>query len=252
MISIDKITKSYGTTTVVDAVDLELPTGGVTSIIGPNGAGKSTLLSIIARLLRSDSGAVRVAELNVADCDTRELAKVLSVLKQDNHLAVRLTVNDLVAFGRFPHSRGRLTVTDRAIIDAAIDYLDLTDLRDRFLDEMSGGQRQRAFVAMVLAQDTDYVLLDEPLNNLDMPHARAMMHRLRRAADELGKTIVVVIHDINFASAWSDRIVAMKDGAVVATGTPEEIIRADVLGSIYEMDITILEAGGQRLALYYR
>lgn len=251
MIAIDRLTKSYGAAPVVDDVTLDLPTGGLTSIIGPNGAGKSTLLGIIARLLTADAGRVTVAELDVADCDNRELARVLSVLKQDNHLAVRLTVADLVAFGRYPHCGGRLGDVDRQIVDAAIDYLDLADLRDRFLDEMSGGQRQRAFVAMVLAQDTDYVLLDEPLNNLDMPHARSMMRRLRRAADELGKTIVVVIHDVNFASVWSDRIVAMKAGRVAAIGTPAEIIDEGVLRDIYDMDLSVREVDGQRLALYY-
>ncbi|MDO5682206.1 MAG: ATP-binding cassette domain-containing protein [Propionibacteriaceae bacterium] len=251
MISIEKLTKRYGSSTVVDDVTLDLPTGGVTAIIGPNGAGKSTMLSIIARLLDADSGGVTVGSLNVAECDTKELAKVLSVLKQDNHLSVRLTVADLVAFGRYPHSGGRLSDLDRQIVDAAIAYLDLDDLRHRFLDEMSGGQRQRAFVAMVLAQDTDYVLLDEPLNNLDMSHARAMMRRLRRAADELGKTIVVVIHDINFASVWSDHIVAMKNGRVAAVGPPDVIITEDVLQQVYDMDLTVHEVAGQRFALYY-
>lgn len=251
MISIETLTKRYGSSTVVDDVTLDLPTGGVTAIIGPNGAGKSTMLSIIARLLDADSGGVTVGSLNVAECDTKELAKVLSVLKQDNHLSVRLTVADLVAFGRYPHSGGRLSDLDRQIVDAAIAYLDLDDLRHRFLDEMSGGQRQRAFVAMVLAQDTDYVLLDEPLNNLDMSHARAMMRRLRRAADELGKTIVVVIHDINFASVWSDHIVAMKNGRVAAVGAPDVIITEEVLQQVYDMDLTVHEVAGQRFALYY-
>ncbi|HHV22792.1 MAG TPA: ATP-binding cassette domain-containing protein [Propionibacterium sp.] len=251
MITVAGVTKRYGSSVVVDGVSLQLPVGGVTSIIGPNGAGKSTLLGMVARLLKTDAGRVTVGELDVASCDTRELAKVLSVLKQDNHLAVRLTVEDLVGFGRYPHCGGRLGPRDRAIVEAAIGYLDLEDLRDRYLDEMSGGQRQRAFVAMVLAQDTDYVLLDEPLNNLDMSHARAMMRRLRRAADELQKTIVVVIHDINFASVWSDRIVAMKDGRVAAVGTPADIIDERVLSGIYDMDLAVREVEGQRLALYY-
>ncbi|WP_268595839.1 ATP-binding cassette domain-containing protein, partial [Escherichia coli] len=138
----------------------------------------------------------------------------LAILRQDNHLPLRLTVRDLVAFGRYPHTGGRLTLDDKVHIDRAIAYLELEPLADRYLDEMSGGQRQRAFVAMVLCQDTRYVLLDEPLNSLDMKHAVAMMGTLRRAADELGKTVVLVLHDINFASAYADRIVAMKAGRV--------------------------------------
>jgi iron complex transport system ATP-binding protein len=116
---------------------------------------------------------------------------------------------------------------------------------------MSGGQRQRAFVAMALCQDTDYVLLDEPLNNLDMRHAVSMMRRLRRAADELGRTVVLVLHDINFASCWSDRIVAMRDGAVVHQGTPDEIMREDVLREIYGMDIPVQNVGGHRIGVYF-
>ena len=119
-------------------------------------------------------------------------------------------MRDLVAFGRYPHTGGRLTLDDKAHIDRAIAYLELEPLADRYLDEMSGGQRQRAFVAMVLCQDTRYLLLDEPLNSLDMKHAVAMMGTLRRAADELGKTVVLGLHDINFASAYADRIVARK------------------------------------------
>ncbi|GAB3704940.1 iron ABC transporter ATP-binding protein [Mariniluteicoccus flavus] len=251
MITLDSVRKSYGAQVVVDDVDLEIPPRGITSIIGPNGAGKSTLLGIVARLLSADAGRVTVAELDVASCDTRELARVLAVLKQDNHLAVRLTVAELVAFGRYPHSGGRLTDHDRALVDTAISYMDLDDLRDRHLDAMSGGQRQRAFVAMVLAQDTDHILLDEPLNNLDMPHARSMMRRLRRAADELGKTIVLVVHDINFASCWSDRIVGMRDGAVHVVGTPDEVIREDVLRDLYAMDIAVHEIEGRRIATPY-
>src|SRR5690606_111838 len=147
---------------------LELPQGGVTSIIGPNGAGKSTLLSMVSRLMAMDQGSVTIGGLDVTKAKRDELAKKLSTLRQDNHRTARLTVHDLVSFGRYPHSKGRLNIEDKAHIDRAIEYLDLQPLSGRFLDELSGGQRQRAFVAMVLAQDTDYVLLDEPLNNLDM------------------------------------------------------------------------------------
>ena len=251
MIEIEKVSKSYDRMLVLDDIHLTLPAKGVTSIIGPNGAGKSTLLSIIARLLAPDAGQVSVGGLDVATADSRELARVLAVLRQDNHLTVRLTVRDLVSFGRFPHSGGRHTETDHQLIDAAISYLDLTDLADRYLDEMSGGQRQRAFVAMVLAQDTEYVLLDEPLNNLDMPHSRAMMQQLRRAADELDKTVVIVVHDINYASCYSDRIVAMKRGTVFAQGTPQEIMQESLLSQLYDMDMPVETVRGHRIAYPY-
>ena len=190
--------------------------------------------------------------LDVARADSRELARRLAILRQDNHLPLRLTVRDLVAFGRYPHSGGRLTLQDKEHVDRAIDYLELEPLADRYLDEMSGGQRQRAFVAMVLCQDTRYVLLDEPLNNLDMKHAVAMMGTLRRAADELGKTVVLVLHDINFASCYADRIVALKQGRVACQGAPAELVRAEVLSALYALPIAVHEIDGRRICVYYR
>lgn len=159
------------------------------SIIGPNGAGKSTLLALLSRLLPATSGSVHIDELDVAKAPSDVRARRLSILRQDNHPVARLTVRDLVAFGRFPHSRGRLAEEDEKRISESIRYMELESLADRFLNEMSGGQRQCAFVAMVLCQDTDYVLLDEPLNNLDMRHATGMMKLVRRVANELGQDV---------------------------------------------------------------
>jgi iron complex transport system ATP-binding protein len=251
VITLDNATKRYGTTTVVDGVTATIPRGGVTSIIGPNGAGKSTLLSLVSRLLPLDGGTVHVDGLDVGTTPGRTLAKTLGILRQENQLTVRLSVRDLVGFGRFPHNGGRPTVVDREHIDRALEYLDLTLLADRFVDELSGGQRQRAFIAMVLAQDTDVILLDEPLNNLDMRHSVDMMRLVRRLADELGKTVVLVIHDVNFASCYSDTIVAMRDGAVIHQGTPEEIMTPAVLRDVYDVDIQVELIRGNRIAVYF-
>ena len=245
------VTKVYGTSVVLDEVSLSLPRGGVTALIGPNGAGKSTLLSVVGRLLAADGGSVTVDGLDVASAPGDELAKRLAVLRQENHLDIRLTVRDLVTFGRYPHSKGRPGPEDLAHVERALDYLDLTQFADRFLDQLSGGQRQRAFVAMVLCQDTDFVLLDEPLNNLDLRHAVSMMGRLRDAARDLGRTIVVVLHDLNVASCYADRIVAMCEGRVVAHGSPEEIMRAEVLEEVYGLPVAVHELDGQRIATYY-
>jgi len=251
MIVASGVTKNYGASCVVDGVSLSLPAGGITSIIGPNGAGKSTFLSMVSRLMSMDAGTVTIDGLDVTKAPSDLLAKRLSILRQDNHMSARLTVRDLVSFGRYPYSKGRLTLDDKRHIDDAIGYLNLVELADRFLDELSGGQRQRAFVAMVLCQDTDYVLLDEPLNNLDMKHAMSMMKLLRKAANELGKTVVLVLHDINFASWYSDYIVAMKHGKVVGQGPVAEMIEPAVLSGIYEMDIKVHQIGGQRISVYY-
>ena len=250
MISIDNVSKRYGAAIVVDGVTLTLPRG-ITSIIGPNGAGKSTLLGMIARLLPMSAGTVTVGGLDVTATPTDALARRLAILRQDNHIAARLSVRDLVAFGRFPHSKGRLTAEDKAHVDRAIAYLGLEPLADRFVDEMSGGQRQRAFVAMVLAQDTEFVLLDEPLNNLDMKHAVGMMRLLRRAARELGKTIVLVLHDINFASVYSDHIVCMQDGRVAHQGTPDDVVTPQIMRDVYEIEVKVHRIGGQLISVYY-
>ncbi len=251
MISIDHVTKRYGATTVVDDVSCSLPGGGVTSIIGPNGAGKSTLLSMMSRLLLPDAGRIEVAGLDVVTTPGQKLAKTLSILRQENQLTIRLSVRDLVGFGRFPHNNGRPTPEDRDHIERSLDYLDLTDLGERFVDELSGGQRQRAFIAMVLAQDTDYILLDEPLNNLDMRHSVDMMRLLRRLADDLGKTVVLVIHDVNFASCYSDEILAMREGALIHQGTPEQIMTPEVLYDIYDVDIQVEQIRGNRIGVYF-
>lgn len=251
MIRIDNVTHRYGTTTVLDDVTLELPQGQLTSIIGANGAGKSTLLSVIARLLRPTAGSVHVADVDVLTAKDEQIARRLAVLRQDNHVAARLTVRDLVCFGRFPHSKGRLTPECHAKVDEALSWMELDPLRDRYLDQLSGGQRQRAFIAMVLAQDTDYVLLDEPLNNLDMKHSAAMMSMVRRAVDELGKTAVIVLHDINFASAYSDHVVAMRDGAVIAAGSPAQIMQRGILREVFDMDIVVQDMHGMRLGVFW-
>ncbi|HUH76781.1 MAG TPA: ABC transporter ATP-binding protein [Devosia sp.] len=251
MIVTQDVTKSYGQSCVVDGVTLNLAKGGITSIIGPNGAGKSTLLSMVSRLMSMDRGTVTVDGLDVSNTPSDVLAKRLSILRQENHMTARLTVRDLVSFGRFPYSKGRLTHDDQHHIDKAINYLNLAALSERFLDELSGGQRQRAFVAMVLCQDTDYVLLDEPLNNLDMKHAMGMMKTLRKAANELGKTVVLVLHDINFASWYSDYIVAMRNGKVCHEGPAAKIVTPEVLSDVYDMEIKVHEIGGQRVSLYY-
>lgn len=252
MIEVKNVSKHYGQQPVLADICATLPSSGVTSIIGPNGAGKSTLLSVISRLLVPDNGTVSVDALDVSDANSEKLAQVLSVLRQENHFTSRLTVYDLVSFGRYPYSKGRLNADDRRHIEQSLRFLDLEALQNRYLDELSGGQRQRAFVAMVLCQDTKYVLLDEPLNNLDMKHSVAMMRQLRRAADELDKSIVLVIHDINFASAWSDYILAMKSGALVFRGTPQEVMVPQVIEDIFDLPVTIEQLNGQRIAVYYR
>ena len=167
--------KNYDGKTVVDSVSFEIPKGKVLSLIGPNGAGKSTVMGMISRLIAKDSGLIHFEDKELSKWKSKELAKKLSILTQHNNIQMKLTVRELVAFGRFPYSGNHLTVEDNEMIDKAIAYMELQEFEDRFIDELSGGQRQRAYSAMVIAQDTEYVLLDEPTNNLDIYHASNMM-----------------------------------------------------------------------------
>src|SRR5690554_522065 len=252
MIEISNVSKSYQGKTVLHLLNLTLKPGGIISIVGPNGAGKSTLLSLLSRLETPDSGQILIDGLDVQLTPSDVLATRVSILRQDNHLVSRLRVRDLVAFGRYPYCKGRLTTQDAAKIDDALHFLDLHELQDRFLDELSRGQRQRAFVAMVICQATDYVLLDEPLNNLDMQHSVAMMQLIRRLADELNRTIVLVIHDINFAAAYSDSIVALKDGQLVGHDSPAAMVQPATLEHIFNTPVRVIEQASHPLAVYYR
>ncbi|ASW43514.1 MAG: ATP-binding cassette domain-containing protein [Clostridiales bacterium] len=251
MIEVKNLCKSYGDKKVVDNVSFNIEKGKITSFIGANGAGKSTILSMISRLIAMDLGDVVIDGKNLKDWDTKELSKTLSILRQSNNINVRLTIRELVSFGRFPYCEGRLKKEDIEMVDNALEYMSLKDIEDKYLDELSGGQKQRAFIAMIIAQDTEYIMLDEPLNNLDMKHSVEMMKLLKKMAEDLGKTIILVIHDINFASCYSDNIVALKNGKLVANDTAMNIIQKDVLNDIFDMDFNIQNINNKNICIYF-
>ena len=240
---VSDLTKQYDGKRVVDGVSFSIPTGKVLSLIGPNGAGKSTVMGMLSRLIARDSGLVDFAGRDIAQWKSKELAKRLAILTQSNHIEMKLTVRELVTFGRFPYSGSRVTQEGQAIIDQAIADMDLEDFQDRFLDA--------ALIAMVIAQDTEYVLLDEPTNNLDIYHATNMMKIVRRLCDELGKTVILVLHEINYAAFYSDYICAFVDGKIAQFGTVKEVITRENLARIYHVDFEILEIQGKPLSIYY-
>ena len=248
---IKELTKRYGEKTVVDSISFSLPKGAVISLIGPNGAGKSTVLNMLSRLIARDSGLVELGGRDITSWKNKELAKHLAILTQSNNVQMKLTVRELVSFGRFPYSGSRLTGEDQAIVDRAIAYMELEEFQDRFIDELSGGQRQRAYIAMVIAQDTEYILLDEPTNNLDIYHATNLMKIVRRLCDELGKTVILVLHEINYAAFYSDYICAFKDGKIAKFGTVAEVMTKETLSDIYRVQFEIMEVGGRPLSIYY-
>ncbi|MGJ9459490.1 iron ABC transporter ATP-binding protein [Oceanobacillus sp. CF4.6] len=251
MVDLKNVFKAYNKKNVIEDVSVEIKKGTITSFIGPNGAGKSTLISMISRLIAKDNGAITIDGQDIMHTKNNELAKKISILKQSNAINLKLTIRELVSFGRFPYSQGKLKKEDNEKIDEAIDYMELGEMQDKYLDELSGGQRQRAHIAMVLAQDTEYILLDEPLNNLDMRHSVQIMKTLRKLVNEMGKTILLVIHDINFASCYSDQIVALKDGKIVKQGRTCDVIDKCVLKEIYDMDIDIKEIDDRRICVYF-
>ncbi len=252
MICLKDVYKEYGEKRVLTDITSELPDRGLTAFIGSNGAGKSTMLNIIGRILEKDGGTVKIDGKNLENWNHRELAKRISILSQANHLNIRLTVRELVEFGRFPYSRGKLTPEDIKKVDETIAFMGLDSYENRYLDQLSGGQRQMAYIAMVICQDTKYIFLDEPLNNLDMKHSAKLMRLLKTLIERDGKVIYVVIHDVNFVSTYADYIVALKDGKLLYEGTNEEIVQEKYLTEIFDFNIRIVDIDGQKVCLYYK
>ena len=247
MIEVRNLSKSYGDKMVVHDVSLKIQKGKITSLIGPNGAGKSTAFSMITRLMKRDGGQVFIEGKELDSWDKKELSKKIAILKQSNNINIRLTIRELVSFGRFPYCEGKLQAEDIKYVEEAIEYMRLTDIQDKYLDELSGGQRQRAYIAMVIAQGTEYIFLDEPLNNLDMNNSVQIM----KLCDELGKTIILVMHDINFTSCYSDYIICLKNGMIAKEGIVDEIINKETLEDIYEMDFDVKDIDGKKISIYY-
>lgn len=249
MIEVSHVSMNYQDFQAVHDVSLTLPETGITALIGPNGAGKSTLLSGIGRLLDLKSGDIKIDGKPLGDWKSDELAKTVAILRQENHLTMRLTVAELVMLGRHPHSKGKARPVDYEVVSRALEQVDMVSMADRFLDELSGGQRQRAFVAMTLAQDARYLLLDEPLSALDMRHSRDMMRHLKDAVAEQHISVVIVIHDVNTAAAYADRLVAIKHGELVAEGTPDEVMQPQVLADIFNVEVEVGVLGGHPIAM---
>ena len=245
------INKYYGDKHVVKDVSFTFPKGKVISLIGPNGAGKSTVLNIVTRLIAQESGEVFFNEVELKKWKSKELAKKMAILTQSNHISMKLTVEELVSFGRFPYSGSHLTEEDKVHVRNAIAYMEMEEFTGRFIDELSGGQLQRAYIAMVIAQDTEYVFFDEPTNNLDIYHSSNMMKMVRKLCEDLGKTVILVLHEINFAAVYSDYIAAFKDGALFAFDEVNKVITKENLKDLYRVDFDIQHINGKPISIYY-
>jgi len=232
----------YGGRPVIEGLDLTIPDGVTTTIIGPNGCGKSTLLRAMARLLKPTEGTVLLDGEPVSAMRTKDVARVLGLLPQSPVAPEGLTVGDLVSRGRHPHKSWmrQWSDGDQQQVAEALRMTGISDLAERRIDELSGGQRQRVWISMTLAQGTDIVLLDEPTTFLDLSHAVGVLDLVDRLCVDLGRTIVMVLHDLNLAIRYSDHLVAMRDGAVVASGPPSEIITTDLLRDVFDLTAQIL------------
>jgi hypothetical protein len=251
MIKIQNLSHQIHKQTILHNIHLTIPQGGITALIGANGAGKSTLLSLMARLKPLVSGSISYNGRDLASTPTAQVAKMLAILTQENSIHSRIAVRDLLLFGRYPYHQGQPTAEDQAIVDNALVEFQLQDLAHRYLTELSGGQRQRALIAMVFCQSTEYVLLDEPLNNLDMYYARNLMQLLHRLAHSQQRTIIVVLHDINMAAAYADHVVAMKQGQVLFSGCPDEVFTVPNIQAAFNMEVDVLDYKGKKLIVHH-
>lgn len=233
---------AHGRNPVIRTLNLELPPGKVTAIVGPNGCGKSTLLNGLARVHAPAGGAALLDGRDIHTLPSREVARQLALLPQDNTAPEGLTVTDLIRFGRQPHQGflRRWTEQDQAILEQALAAADLAELADRPLDTLSGGQRQRAWIAMSIAQQTPLLLLDEPTSALDLGHQIEVFELIRQLAGQ-GKTIAMVVHDLVSACRYADHLVAMADGEILARGAPSDILDPALIHRLYGVHCDILQ-----------
>ena len=249
MIKINNVSHHIGKQQILHDITLSLPPSQIIALIGPNGAGKSTLFSVMARLQPLQSGQVSFVvgneEHDIANCPARTLSKTVAMLGQDNQVQGRLRVHELLMFGRYPYHQGQPTADDQQKVQEIIERFELEPLAERFLSTLSGGQRQRVLIAMIVCQDTPYLLLDEPLNNLDMYHAGRLMRELRELSHTEQKTVVIVLHDINQAAQFADTVVTMKEGHVLATGAPVDVLTHETMKELYKVDVTVLNHQGR-------
>lgn len=238
----DSVSLGYGERVIVDELSIEIAPGVVTTVIGPNGCGKSTLLKSLGRLLRPRAGQVVLDGKAITSMKTKDVARVIGMLPQTPVAPEGLTVADLVARGRHPHQSWlrQWSADDETEVAAALAQTGIADLAERTLDELSGGQRQRAWISMALAQGTDILLLDEPTTYLDLAHSLEVLDLVDRLHAEFGRTVVMVLHDLNLAIRYSDELVVMSAGRIVAQGKPADIVSAELLSEVFGLEATVL------------
>lgn len=238
----EQLSIGYAEAMIVKGLNLSLPTGKITALVGANGSGKSTILKTMARIMKPKSGSVMLDGKSIHNLSTKEVARQLAILPQNPTAPDGLTVAELVGYGRYPHQKGFGTMTpeDRSIIANAIEVTGMSEFHDRPIDRLSGGQRQRAWIAMALAQQTDILFLDEPTTFLDMAHQLEVLQLLQKLNEEEGRTIIMVVHDLNHASRYAQHMVAIKSGNVISEGAPVEVMTPGVLREVFGIEADIV------------
>lgn len=237
-----QLTLAYDSTPIVRNLNIEIPTGKTTVLVGANGCGKSTLLRGLAKLLKPQSGIVYLDGKNISQLKAKTVAKKLGMLPQSPTATEGLTVRDLVAMGRYPYQSWlqQWSTGDEQKVAEALEIATMTELADRALDNLSGGQRQRAWIAMVLAQDTDILLLDEPTTFLDLSHQVELLDLLDELQENRGKTIVMILHDLNLSCRYADYLVAIQQGKIYATGTPDQVMTEEMVREVFNLECRIV------------
>ena len=252
MIRINNVCKKYGDIVALRIPDLTLDENKLIAIVGPNGSGKSTLLSCIANTIKPTSGDIFIDGLKTTEYARIDFAKKVSIMNQSTDVNLNLTIEELVSFGRYPYNQGNLTKEDKDIIDESIYNTGVDHIRNKYITQVSGGERQRALLSLILAQQSKYILLDEPLNNLDMKSSTQLMTLLRNIVDRKGVTVIIVLHDINFAMNYADSLILMDKGQIAHHGTPESIRLNGIMSEIYGVPIEILLMNHEKyICVYY-
>ena len=238
----DNLVLSYGAATIVDHVSLHIPEGKVSAFLGPNGSGKSTIFRALARLLRPRHGTVVIDGTAIGSMTTKQVARKLAILPQQPVTPESITVEDLVWYGRHPHRKPLVAsgAADREAVEWAIRATQLEGLRSHPVDALSGGQRQRAWIALALAQDTSILLLDEPTTFLDLSHQLEVLELCAELNRDQGKTVVMVLHDVNLAAEYCDHLFVIKNGQVFTQGSPGQVLTRDLIRAVYDVDAQVI------------
>ncbi|MGP1432785.1 MAG: ABC transporter ATP-binding protein [Peptoanaerobacter stomatis] len=247
VMTVEGVRFSYGKNEVLKGIDLEIEENKITTFLGGNGCGKSTLFSLMTKSLNVSEGEICLRNMNIKDYSLKKFAQNVAIVHQYNKTSLDITVEQLVAFGRTPYRRGMVfkTKEDEEIVDRAMEVTDIKDLRHREIGRLSGGQRQRVWIAMSIAQDTKILFLDEPTTYLDIRYQIDILELVRKLNREYCITIVMVLHDMNQAIAYSDNIIAMKQGKIMATGNPKKIIDSELIENIYGVKLPVVNVNGE-------